>query len=171
MNRPSASKRTPSLAGLPPAVAPGIRVLVLGSFPSEASLAAAQYYAHPRNQFWRLMAAITGRDIPAMDYAARVAALNGAGIGLWDVIGRCRRRGSLDGDIRDAQFNDFAALVGRHRELRLACFNGKTAARQVEHVAGFGLDTVVLPSSSPANTMPFDDKLALWRVVQWALES
>lgn len=141
---------------------PDVRVLVLGSFPSQASLEAGQYYAHPRNQFWRLMAAITGLDLPAMAYEDRMRALNAAGYGIWDVIGRCRRKGSLDGNIRDAEYNDFAGLIARCPRLTRACFNGKTASRHLDHVASFGLETAVLPSSSPANTMPFNDKLSLW---------
>jgi hypothetical protein len=86
------------LRGLPPQAAPDCRVLVLGSMPGAASLAAARYYAHPRNRFWPLMGALCGFD-PALDYPLRLAALQAAGVGLWDVIGTCERRGSLDADI------------------------------------------------------------------------
>ncbi len=152
-----------TLNGLSPVVRHDARVLVLGSFPSRASLDAGRYYGHPRNQFWRLVGAVLGADLPALTYARRLRTLKDAGIGLWDVIGACRRRGSLDSAIRDAVYNDFAPLMRRCPRLERACFNGKTAARHLEHVASFGLDVVVLPSSSPANTTPFDAKFVEWR--------
>lgn len=161
-------KPIPVRAGLPPAVTREVHTLILGSFPGEASLAAGRYYAHPRNHFWRLAGDLIGADLVALGYRARLKALHAAGIGLWDVIGRCRRAGSLDGNIREPEFNDFAALVARCPRLRLACFNGRTAARHIRHVAGFGLKVRVLPSSSPANTMPYADKLAAWRLVSGA---
>ncbi|HBN52823.1 MAG TPA: DNA-deoxyinosine glycosylase, partial [Stenotrophomonas sp.] len=86
------------LQGLPAQVNGHCRVLVLGSMPGMASLQAARYYAHPRNRFWPLMGALCGFD-PQLDYAQRMAGLQAAGVGLWDVIGRCRRRGSLDAAI------------------------------------------------------------------------
>jgi hypoxanthine-DNA glycosylase len=150
------------LEGLPPRVTADTRVLVLGSFPSAASLAAGRYYAHPRNQFWKLVGAAIGRALDELDYEQRVIELNQMGIGLWDVIGRCRRRGSLDGNIREPEYNDFAALAARCPHLELACFNGKTAARHIAHLQAHGLATRVLPSSSPANTQPVSEKLNAW---------
>lgn len=149
--------------GLLPVVTRDTRVLVLGSFPGAASLAAQQYYAYPQNQFWRLVGDSVGVELHGMPYRHRLAALKRAGIGLWDVIGRCRREGSLDGNIRDAEFNDFARLIARCPKLVTACFNGKTAAKHVAHVASFGLDVHVLPSSSPANTTRYADKLKVWQ--------
>lgn len=159
----------PLLTGLPPVARRDTRVLLLGSFPGSASLLAQQYYAHPRNHFWRLVGDVTGTDLAALAYPERLRALQRTGIGLWDVIGRCRRAGSLDGNIREAEFNDFSALVARCPRLALACFNGKTAARHVAHVESFGLAVRVLPSSSPANTMAYADKLAAWEVIKCVL--
>jgi hypoxanthine-DNA glycosylase len=104
-------------------------VLVLGSLPGEASLAAGRYYAHPLNQFWRLIGGAIGQDIAALDYDARLAALLAAGVGLWDTIGSARRSGSLDGAIRDAEANPLAALVAGLPNLRCVAFNGATSAR------------------------------------------
>ena len=155
----------PQLRGLPPVLGRGVRVLVLGSFPGVASLAARQYYAHPRNHFWPLMAAVIGVPLPALPYRQRLAALRMYGIGLWDAIVACRRRGSLDGAIRDAE----PAAVGRVRraapELALVCFNGKTAARSLAAWSDAGYATLALPSSSPAYTRPFAEKLAAWQAI------
>lgn len=151
------------LTGLAPVVSRKTRILMLGSFPGAASLAAQQYYAYPQNQFWRLVGDSVGIELHALSYPKRLAALKRAGIGLWDVIGECRREGSLDGNIRDAEFNDFAALIARCPALTTACFNGKTAAKHVAHVASFGLEVHVLPSSSPANTTQYKEKLREWR--------
>lgn len=152
------------LRGLPPLIDERARVLILGSFPSEASLAAQQYYAHPQNQFWRILGAILERPLMEMDYAARQAAVKEAGIAIWDVYGGCRREGSLDADIRNAQPNDLAWLKQIAPQLRRACFNGKTAGKFAPRLAALGFETLVLPSTSPAYTLDFSAKLEAWRM-------
>lgn len=157
------------IAGLPPIENPRARVLILGSMPGVASLAAAQYYAHPRNLFWPLLGTILGFD-PGSPYALRVDALKRAGIALWDVIGCCRRSGSLDARIESKSVvaNDFAAFLDRHPQLHTLCFNGATAeASWRRHVLpGLGardLRTLRLPSTSPANaSIDYARKLAVW---------
>ncbi len=152
------------LSGLPPAITADSTVLVLGSFPSAASLAARQYYAHPQNRFWPIMGACLGIDLKAMAYAARIHAVNAAGIGIWDVYASCERAGSLDSAIRNAAFNDFARAQRKAPGLRRACFNGRTAARAVRHLEALGFDIVELPSTSPANaSQSWAFKLAAWR--------
>lgn len=142
---------------------PDARVLVLGSLPGDASLQAGQYYAHPRNQFWPLLQAITGQPLVELAYAERLEALQQAGVALWDVIASARRRGSLDADIRDQQANDLRELAQSLPRLRAVAFNGATAARAAGQLDGLGLDILVLPSSSPAHTLAFDRKLEVWR--------
>ncbi len=152
------------LAGLPPLIDERAWVLILGSFPSAASLAAQQYYAHPQNHFWRILGAILDRPLIDMDYAARTAAVQAAGIAIWDVYGACRREGSLDSAIRDAAANDVAALRKRAPQLRRVCFNGKTAGRFAPAMLAAGYEVFILPSTSPANARQgFEAKLALWR--------
>ena len=90
------------LRGFPPVFDGHCRTLILGSFPSERSLARAQYYAHPQNQFWRLVGNVIDVALQDMKYDDRLAALLAHHIGLWDVIGACERKGSLDGNIRQA---------------------------------------------------------------------
>lgn len=156
------------LQGLPPVIDERARVLILGSFPSAASLAAGQYYAHPQNQFWRILGDIVGeidgRPLKDMAYAERLAAVRAAGIGIWDIYASCVREGSLDAAIRDAVPNDLAGLRKSALALRRVCFNGRTAARRVREVEAQGFEVHVLPSTSPAHAgMRVEEKLARWR--------
>ncbi|ATQ42058.1 DNA-deoxyinosine glycosylase [Caulobacter mirabilis] len=152
----------------PPVVDEGVRLLVLGSLPGEASLAAGRYYAHPRNAFWRLMGTVVGEDLHGMDYEARLATLLRHRVGLWDVVGEAVRPGSLDTAIRDATPNDLAALVDSLPALRAVGFNGGTSAKKgMTLLAGRAdrLRLIPLPSSSPAFTLPFTAKAEAWAVL------
>jgi hypoxanthine-DNA glycosylase len=152
------------LRGFPPVVAAHTTTLVLGSFPGEASLVATQYYAHPRNQFWRLLGDVLDEPLGALPYEERLVRVLAHGLGVWDVLAACEREGSLDAAIRNATPNDFASLRERAPRLRKVCFNGKTAGRFASVIRAAGYDTLVLPSSSPANAMlSFEQKLRLWR--------
>ena len=152
------------LHGLPPIIDSRARVLVLGSFPSTASLAAQQYYAHPQNQFWRILGAVIGQPLKEMDYAARIVAVQAAGVAIWDVFAACERAGSLDSAIREARPNDLRALQESAPALRRICFNGRMAAKRIREVEAMGFEVHVLPSTSPAHAgMSFEEKLARWR--------
>jgi hypoxanthine-DNA glycosylase len=157
---------SPQLSGLAPVLDRHTRILILGSFPGAASLHAQQYYAHPRNQFWRLLSAVLGEDLAALPYEKRLQALLAYRIGLWDVIALCEREGSLDSAIRRAQANDFAALRQQCPQLARICFNGKASGKFEPQFAQTGFGTLVLPSSSPANAQAsFEQKLAVWRSI------
>lgn len=161
MNR---SPEPATLYGLPPLVRPDARWLILGSFPSTASLAAGQYYAHRQNQFWKILGAILHRPLFAMDYTARQHTVQAAGIALWDVYASCERSGSLDSAIRNPRLNDFANFQASAPALRRVLFNGLTAGKHLKVLAGLGWETCVLPSTSPAHaTWNFQRKLAAWR--------
>jgi hypoxanthine-DNA glycosylase len=152
------------LRGFPPVVGSDTHTLILGSFPGEASLTATQYYAHPRNQFWRLLGAVLDEPLVELPYEERLLRVLTHGIGVWDVLAACEREGSLDAAIRNATPNDFAALHAHAPQLAKVCFNGKTAGRFAPVISAAGYTTLVLPSSSPANAMlSFDQKLRLWR--------
>jgi double-stranded uracil-DNA glycosylase len=151
--------------GFPPVVDKNVTILILGSFPSAASLQKGQYYGHPQNQFWRLAGCVLDAPLYEMVYEKRLEALLTHGIGLWDVIGKCERAGSLDSNIRSARQNDFDRVRGIAKRLRRVCFNGKTAAKFEPLFAGWGYETVVLPSSSPANTLAFKAKLDAWQAI------
>ncbi|OAJ51306.1 DNA-deoxyinosine glycosylase [Paraburkholderia ginsengiterrae] len=153
------------LRGFPPVTAAHTHTLILGSFPGEASLAATQYYAHPRNQFWKLLGTVLDEpQLHELAYELRLERVLTHGIGVWDVLAACHREGSLDSAIRNATPNDFASLREHAPLLKKVCFNGKTAGRFAEVIGAAGYATLVLPSSSPANAMlSFDQKLRLWR--------
>lgn len=158
---PSAPKAT--LQGFPPVLDAGVHTLILGSFPSEASLAAGQYYAHPRNQFWRILGNLLRQPLHELPYSRRLAALLAHGLGLWDVLGACERTGSLDADIRVPRANDFAPLRQRAPNLSRVLFNGLAAGRFTPQFQQAGLGVVILPSTSPAYAgMSFEQKLAHW---------
>ncbi|WP_313954242.1 DNA-deoxyinosine glycosylase [Accumulibacter sp.] len=151
------------LHGLPPILDAEVRTLILGSFPSPASLAAQQYYGHRQNQFWRLLGALLGEPLPEFDYADRQRRLLRHGIGVWDVYRQCRRQGALDSAIQAPEVNDFSRLQTGAPRLRRVCFNGQTAGKLVRWFALRGYETYVLPSSSPAYTLAFASKLEKWR--------
>jgi hypoxanthine-DNA glycosylase len=154
------------LQGLLPVLDARTRILLLGSFPGTASLLATQYYAHPRNQFWRLLGTVLGEALHELPYEARLPRVLAHGIGLWDVLAACERTGSLDAAIRNAAPNDFASLRQHAPQLAKVCFNGKAAGRFAPVIAAAGYQTVVLPSSSAANAMlSFDQKLRDWRAI------
>lgn len=169
MTRGARAKR---LTSLPPVEPASASLLILGSMPGAASLAAQQYYAHPQNRFWRYMQAVFGvpRDAP---YDVRLDALRARGIALWDVLRHCERPGSLDADIVRASEvpNDFAAFLGRHPGLRVIALNGGTAYAAFRRHAPpqlgarlASIEPLALPSTSPANaSLREEQKLAAWK--------
>ena len=152
------------LEGLPPIISVRTRLVVLGSFPSVASLAAQQYYAHPRNHFWPIVGALLHEPLLDMTYAKRVALLRERGLGVWDVYAACRREGSLDASIEDAQQNDLASLARLAPGLVAVAHNGGESARAMRVTRQLGVPVWRLPSTSPANaSWSFERKLAAWR--------
>jgi len=159
------------VSGFPPVLGARPRLLLLGSMPGRASLAAGEYYAQPRNQFWRLMDALIGAS-PALAYADRLEVLKGAGWALWDVIASCEREGSLDASIvtRSVRTNDFAAFHALNPTIELIACNGTTAERLYRrHVLpgladrAAAIPVVRLPSTSPAHaSLSFERKRAIW---------
>jgi len=155
-----------------PIAASHAAVLILGSMPGMASLRARQYYAHPRNQFWRIVGDLLGFD-PALPYDERVAGLAASGIALWDVLKSCTRAGSLDADIENGSIvpNDFKKFFAGHPLIRRVYFNGATAESCYRrHVLSLlpapPLEYRRLPSTSPAHAaLSYEKKRAAWRVV------
>lgn len=151
------------LTGLAPVVDAQTRILILGSFPGAASLAAQQYYAHPRNLLWPILSALTGESLTAMPYDQRLPRLLAHGFGLWDVLGACEREGSLDSAIRKPAANDFARLRELCPQLHTVGFNGQTSGKFAPQFAAEGYRTLVLPSTSPAHaSLTLAQKLEQW---------
>lgn len=151
--------------GLPPIARTDARLFVLGSLPGDASLAAQRYYAHPTNQFWRLLGAAIGEDLQGLEYNERLNRLAKRRIGLWDAIASASRPGSLDQAIREAEHNQIEHLLRDFPELRAIAFNGATAATAGRRLIGDPPPHIVLidlPSSSAANTRPLDEKVTSW---------
>jgi TDG/mug DNA glycosylase family protein len=157
----TAGRRT----GLPPVARSDARLFILGSLPGDASLAAQRYYAHPTNQFWRLLGSAIGEELQPLSYDQRLKRLAERGIGLWDVIASAARRGSLDQAIREAEHNRIQHLLHDFPKLRAIAFNGSTAAgigRKLIGEAPPEVSLIDLPSSSAANTRSFAEKAAVW---------
>lgn len=151
--------------GLPPIARPNTRLFILGSLPGDASLAARRYYAHPTNQFWRLLGLAIGEELHSLEYDDRLELLAKRRIGLWDVIASASRLGSLDQAIRLAEHNQIEHLLHDFPELRAIAFNGSTAASAGRKLIGdppSRARLIDLPSSSAANTRPFQQKAAAW---------
>lgn len=159
-----------------PIARPDARILILGSMPGAASLAAGQYYAHERNAFWPVMSALLGFDAAA-PYPERVGALQAAHVAVWDVLQACTRPGSLDSRIaKDAQImNDFVGFLDSHPQIAAVFFNGSAAEncfrRQVLPSLGDrSLSYVRLPSTSPAHAaLSVAQKREAWRAILPAL--
>ena len=146
-----------------PIVTPRTRLLILGSLPGAASLAAGHYYANPRNQFWRLLEIAIEQPLASLSYEDRLDTLRSAGIGLWDTVAAASRSGSLDADIRLEAASDVPALAATLPELRAIAFNGGTAARiGRRELDATALTLIDLPSSSPAYTLGFERKAEAW---------
>jgi TDG/mug DNA glycosylase family protein len=159
--------------GFAPLIGDDARVLILGSLPGKRSLREQQYYAHPQNSFWRIMAQLVQID-PANSYAERCSALKENRIALWDVLASAHRAGSLDSaiEVAGARKNDFAGLLNENQGIRLICFNGRKSRELFDRLVVEDLPSadnfqlVNLPSSSPAHAaMKFDMKLKHWSVV------
>jgi hypoxanthine-DNA glycosylase len=168
MNPPAASGTAGTLlTGLAPVVSPATVVLILGSFPGARSLELQQYYAHPQNQFWKILQAAwpdhplpTGVD----SYEKKKAWLLERGLGAWDVYAACEREGSLDSAIRAPVVNDIAGL--HLPRLAAIAHNGGESFKHARHTRTLGVPVYSLPSTSPANaSWSFERKLAAWREV------
>lgn len=146
-----------------PIYTPQARILIVGSMPSVKSLEQAQYYAHPRNAFWRILFDIFSEPL-TLDYERKKALIRGHGLALWDAAAICEREGSLDSDMHDVVYNDFSTLYEVCTDIRTVLCNGATAHSLFLKSGYAGERRVVrMPSTSPAYTLPYEKKLALWK--------
>ncbi|MCW3796648.1 DNA-deoxyinosine glycosylase [Sphingomonas sp. BN140010] len=160
------SPRVPK-SSFPPVVDQDTRLLICGSLPGEASLRATRYYAHPQNQFWRLLEVVLEEPLAGLAYEERLAVLRRRGIGLWDTVATAHRTGSLDQALREVTRNSLQALAATLPILRGIGFNGATAAKLGRYeLAGTELTLIDLPSSSPAYTLPLNEKAERWTALR-----
>ena len=146
-----------------PIYAENARTLIVGSMPSVKSLEAAQYYAHPRNAFWRILFEIFG-EAPTMDYEQKKNLIRGHGLVLWDAAAVCEREGSLDSDMRDVVYNNFGRLYEQCPNIQTVLCNGATAHKLFVKSGWAGERKVIrMPSTSPAYTLPYAKKLEAWK--------
>jgi hypoxanthine-DNA glycosylase len=152
--------------GLTPVLDDKTEILILGTLPSDMSIAKGQYYANPSNDFWKLIGQVLNQNIVALSYEGRVEALKKDGIGLWDIYHRCVRPGSMDKDITESELSDFDTLKTNCPRLRLICFNGQKAGQSQELLRRLGYVTLVLPSSSGANRRNQTERLRCWKAIR-----
>jgi len=153
-----------------PIVDKNCNVLILGTMPGVMSLKKQQYYGFDRNAFWKIIYALFGSE-PDEDYGLRKAFLLSHGIALWDVLKACEREGSSDSDIKNPEPNDFAGFYEEYPDIKYVCFNGGPAANLYKRfvikkgIGVSGKESFILPSTSPAYTLPFGEKLERWRLL------
>lgn len=154
-----------SLCELKPIVDDKTEVLILGSFPGRESLEKKEYYAHKQNQFWRIVLDLFG-DIgdkrSLMSYKEQIELLVKNKLGLWDVIESCSREGSSDSKITGEKLNDLKGLLRKHPNIKAIFLNGRKAEKLFwrNHISSVHIE--YLPSTSPANTVSYQDKKAKW---------
>jgi hypoxanthine-DNA glycosylase len=152
-----------------PVINADTELLILGSLPGDASLAQQQYYAHPQNRFWHLLSEVLHIDLVHQAYEQRLQSLLRHRIGLWDVVANATRTGSLDSQIKQAEDNDLPALLDQLPALKTIAFNGGTASRLGLKILGPRSDqyrVLQLPSSSPAYTLAYAEKLKQWKILR-----
>lgn len=156
----------------PPAAAYDAHTLILGSIPGDASLRAGEYYANPRNHFWKILGALVGAG-PELPYPSRLERLTGAGFALWDVLRSCERQGSLDSSIISSTItpNDFATFLAAHPGVQRIFFNGTAAEAAFRRFVIPALPTLRcslhrMPSTSPANArFTLKHHLEAWQIL------
>lgn len=154
----------------PPSIDEHCTRLILGSMPGEASLRQQQYYAHPRNAFWPIMGKLLGFTPETTTYEERLGILLSHGIALWDTVGTCARRGSLDSNIDVIALNDFTEFLTRYSRISHVYFNGKTSynffIKYNRNLHNKNIILNVLPSSSPAcAVLNMSEKLHKWSII------
>ena len=157
---------SPAVHPFPPIIDKHSKILILGSFPSLKSFEKSFYYAHPRNQFWRLLSDIFHK--PAATKEERIELVKSTGIALWDVIAACERKNSADSNLKACEPNDIPALLKTYPNIEAVGFTGKKAESLFKRHFGkrVNLPTFLLPSPSPAYaSLSYEEKLKRWRAI------
>lgn len=148
----------------PPIIDEKSKILILGSIPGVKSLEKQEYYAHPQNQFWRLMFNIFEEDY-CIDYQMKIALLKKNKIALWDTIESCEREGSLDTKIKNEVGNSMEKLLSNYPNIKAIFCNGQKAHKNLIKQLGkdYHLPIILMPSTSPTHTMKLEEKFAQWQ--------
>lgn len=156
-----------TITSFAPIVDSRTKILILGSIPGVKSLEKVEYYGNKHNQFWKIICTLFNSTVVPNDYKNKVDFLLQNRIGLWDVVRNCERKGSLDIAIKNQEINDFDTFFNEHPKITTLLFNGKTAYQFFYKKYGQikGITYYVMPSTSPANTIPFENKLNEWSLV------
>ena len=142
------------------------KILILGSIPGVKSLEMQQYYAHPQNQFWRIIFHLFNENYTS-DYVEKLQVLKRNKIALWDVIDTCERKGSLDSEIRNEETNDIRQLLKNYPNIKAIFCNGQKSFKNLQKILGkeCAIPIFVLPSTSPLHTISFEKKLREWEIL------
>lgn len=155
------------ITSFPHIISKSSKILILGSAPGVKSLEMQQYYAHPQNQFWKILFHLFDEEY-TVDYKVRTALLHKHGIALWDMIDSCEREGSSDAKIRNEEHNDVLQLITDYPNIQAIFSNGQKSAKEARKMLGKDLKILfeVLPSTSPLHTIGFEKKLEAWRIIK-----
>ena len=155
------------ISSFPPIISEGSKILILGSVPGAKSLEMQQYYAHPQNQFWKIIFELLKEDFTS-DYQKRTEIIRKNYIALWDVIDTCEREGSLDTKIRNEEHNDIIKILREHPTIKAVFCNGQKSFKNLKKILGKDSEIPIffLPSTSPLHTVSFDKKLAEWEILK-----
>lgn len=155
------------ISSFPPIISEGSKILILGSVPGVKSLEMQQYYAHPQNQFWKIIFKLFEEGFTA-DYQKRTEIIRKNNIALWDVIDSCEREGSLDTKIRNEEHNDIMKILREHLTIKAVFCNGQKSFKNLKKILGqeAEIPVFVLPSTSPLHTISFEKKLEEWEILK-----
>lgn len=155
------------ISSFAPIISTTSKILILGSVPGVKSLEIQQYYAHPQNQFWKIVFELLGEDF-SKDYETRIETIRKNNIALWDVIDTCEREGSLDTKIRNEEHNDITKILNDHPSISVIFCNGQKSFKNLKKILGeeSEIPVFVLPSTSPLHTISFDKKLKEWEIIK-----
>jgi len=165
-------KNMQRINSFPPIADEHSEILILGSVPGVKSLEMQQYYAHPQNQFWKILFHLFGEEF-STDYQQRIDFLKRHNIALWDVIESCERKGSLDTAIKNEIDNNILELIDNHPNIKTIFCNGQKSYKNLIKLVGkdFKIPVLVLPSTSPLHTIGFDEKLNNWKIIKDFLQN
>lgn len=155
------------ISSFPPIVSNDSKILILGSVPGVKSLEMQEYYAHPQNKFWKILFEIFQEDFTT-NYSNKINFLKRNHIAVWDVIDSCERKGSLDTEIRNENHHNILKLLEDYPNIKVIFCNGQKSFKTLGKILpqDFQIPIFVLPSTSPAYTIPYEKKREDWSILK-----